>query len=250
MQAERDHVAHQAATVRQCLTAQGWDCGASTTQIIPILLGGEGGALLLADILRQHGLLVPAIRPPTVPRGTSRLRLSLSAVHKADAIERLIAVMADQGLALCRSAGAATGIIMKLVFVHGWGFDARFWDELSARLSSYPQARYDFGFFGAPSSDLDALVAANEPAVLIGHSLGFVYGLQQALPWAGWIAVNGFARFTMSATETGCVAPAVLRDMQRRFKADSAANAGRFLSSNQCACRQGHARSRTAQHRS
>ena len=95
LQKERDYVAQLATTVRQRLTEQGWDCGASTTQIIPILLGDEGAALNLSDLLRQKGFLVPAIRPPTVPRDSSRLRLSLSAAHKVEAVERFLAVMVE-----------------------------------------------------------------------------------------------------------------------------------------------------------
>lgn len=96
LQDARDHLAAQSARLRQALRAQGWDCGASTTHIIPIILGGENAALELAEILRGAGILAPAIRPPTVPRGTSRLRISLSAAHSMADIDRLIAVMGDQ----------------------------------------------------------------------------------------------------------------------------------------------------------
>lgn len=57
--------------------------------IIPVILGDEQTALLASAWLDREGLLVPAIRPPTVPPGTSRLRLSLSAVHRPDDIARL-----------------------------------------------------------------------------------------------------------------------------------------------------------------
>ena len=57
--------------------------------IIPVILGDEQTALLASELLDREGLLVPAIRPPTVPPGTSRLRLSLSAVHRPDDIARL-----------------------------------------------------------------------------------------------------------------------------------------------------------------
>jgi 8-amino-7-oxononanoate synthase len=90
---ERAHLAAMAARLRKALQAQGWNCGASATHIIPVILGDEEAATNLSDHLREHGILAPAIRPPTVPRGTSRLRLSLSAAHKDDDIDHLIAAM-------------------------------------------------------------------------------------------------------------------------------------------------------------
>jgi 8-amino-7-oxononanoate synthase len=78
------------------LQGQGWNCGASATHIVPVILGGEEDATKLAEILRQNGILAPAIRPPTVPRGTSRLRLSLSAAHRESDVENLISIMAEQ----------------------------------------------------------------------------------------------------------------------------------------------------------
>lgn len=96
LSAERSYVQEQAARLRKALTQQGWDCGKSTTQIVPILLGHEQTATALAETLLHHSILAPAIRPPTVPRGTSRLRLSLSAAHKKQDIDLLIGVMAEQ----------------------------------------------------------------------------------------------------------------------------------------------------------
>ena len=59
--------------------------------IIPVVLGEEAVALAAAAQLAQRGLLVPAIRPPTVPPGTSRLRVALSAAHDDVQIEALVA---------------------------------------------------------------------------------------------------------------------------------------------------------------
>jgi 8-amino-7-oxononanoate synthase len=67
--------------------------------IVPIVLGSERQALDAARALLDHGLLVPAIRPPTVPRGTSRLRVALSSAHTDEHVTRLIHVLADLGLA-------------------------------------------------------------------------------------------------------------------------------------------------------
>ena len=61
--------------------------------IIPVLVGGEHAAMELSAALRERGLLVPAIRPPTVAAGTSRLRVALSASHRPDDVARLRAAL-------------------------------------------------------------------------------------------------------------------------------------------------------------
>jgi 8-amino-7-oxononanoate synthase len=104
LQPQRDYVQSEAKRVRVALTQQGWNCGHSTTHIIPVLLSSEDGALKLSDHLRDQGIMAPAIRPPTVPRGTSRLRLSLSAAHSHAEIDRLISVMAGQADHYVRAA--------------------------------------------------------------------------------------------------------------------------------------------------
>ena len=64
------------------------------TPIIPVLLGEERVAVDASRRLLENGLLVPAIRPPSVPPGTSRLRVALSAIHTDEQIERLRAALA------------------------------------------------------------------------------------------------------------------------------------------------------------
>jgi 8-amino-7-oxononanoate synthase len=65
------------------------------TPIVPVVLGDEGIAMAAAADLLDRGLLVPAIRPPTVPAGTSRLRIALSAAHSDDQVNRLAAALGD-----------------------------------------------------------------------------------------------------------------------------------------------------------
>jgi 8-amino-7-oxononanoate synthase len=62
--------------------------------IVPYVCGSEARALEAATVLSDHGLLVTAIRPPTVPPGTARLRVALSATHTADQIDILAAALA------------------------------------------------------------------------------------------------------------------------------------------------------------
>jgi 8-amino-7-oxononanoate synthase len=61
--------------------------------IVPIVLGAPKAALAASRLLEQHGFLVAAIRPPTVPAGTARLRLTFTAQHPDDEIERLAAIV-------------------------------------------------------------------------------------------------------------------------------------------------------------
>ena len=75
------------------------ECGlktlASTTAIQPLVAGDEARALGLAEKLREQGCWVTAIRPPTVPPGTARLRITLSAAHQPADIQRLLEVLHD-----------------------------------------------------------------------------------------------------------------------------------------------------------
>lgn len=72
-------------------------CGVapSGSQIQPIIVGADGRALALAAAMRAHGYDIRAIRPPTVPEGTARLRLSLTLHASEDQIARMIAHLAD-----------------------------------------------------------------------------------------------------------------------------------------------------------
>lgn len=67
----------------------------STGPIVPILLGEPDRASKASQRLRDAGFLVPSIRPPTVPNGTSRLRVSLSAAHLEEVLDRLVAALRD-----------------------------------------------------------------------------------------------------------------------------------------------------------
>lgn len=68
-----------AAGLREFLQGLGFDTAPSTTHIIPVMMGGNDAALDARDFLMKRGILAPAIRPPTVPEGTARLRISLRA---------------------------------------------------------------------------------------------------------------------------------------------------------------------------
>jgi len=76
--------------LRGGVAAAPWTLMSSDTPIQPLLVGGNDEALALSASLAAAGLLVPAIRPPTVPQGTARLRISLSADHEAADVARLV----------------------------------------------------------------------------------------------------------------------------------------------------------------
>jgi 8-amino-7-oxononanoate synthase len=91
----RASLALRAAELRAELRAQGWPLGSSASQIIPLVVGDARKAVQLALQLREAGLLAPAIRPPSVSEGQSRLRISLSCAHTPDMIARLSAALAN-----------------------------------------------------------------------------------------------------------------------------------------------------------
>jgi 8-amino-7-oxononanoate synthase len=93
---ERTKLRALADLLREGLAAVNIDFGASTTQIVPIFCGTNGAALRVAAALQAAGFATKAIRPPTVPPGTARVRLSLTAKITRDDVRRL-----------CQAVGAA-----------------------------------------------------------------------------------------------------------------------------------------------
>jgi 8-amino-7-oxononanoate synthase len=76
--AERARLLANSIRLRAALQAGGWDTGASASQIVPVMLGDNSAATRVAGELERGGFAVRAIRPPTVPEGSARLRLSLT----------------------------------------------------------------------------------------------------------------------------------------------------------------------------
>ncbi|MBC7203932.1 MAG: 8-amino-7-oxononanoate synthase [Pusillimonas sp.] len=90
------------ATLRQYLHLQKWQAPESDTAIQPVIIGGNQLASQVGSFLWNQGLWVPAIRPPTVPANTARLRITLSAAHTRNEVARLAraVVQAEQEYAL------------------------------------------------------------------------------------------------------------------------------------------------------
>lgn len=98
---DRAHLRRLIARFRQGADQLGWALGNSETPIQPLLVGESRAALALSERLKAASLWVGAIRPPTVPQGTARLRITLSAAHREEDIDRLLA-----GLGPCPEPGA------------------------------------------------------------------------------------------------------------------------------------------------
>jgi 8-amino-7-oxononanoate synthase len=89
MDADRRSLLDRASRFCKILRAADFDVAASASQIIPVVLGTNDAALSAADHLQRDGFAVRAIRPPTVPDGSSRLRLSLTTLISEDELHRL-----------------------------------------------------------------------------------------------------------------------------------------------------------------
>ena len=88
--ARRQHLQALCAQLRSGLASTRWQLLPSPTAIQPVIIGDNHETLRVADALFERGLWVPAIRPPTVPKGSARLRVSLSAAHSAGHVDQLI----------------------------------------------------------------------------------------------------------------------------------------------------------------
>lgn len=89
----RAHLHLLIATFKANLTLKKWQILPSDTAIQPLMVGSNQAALALSEHLQAMGILVPAIRPPTVPVNTARLRISLSAAHSVNDVIRLAKVI-------------------------------------------------------------------------------------------------------------------------------------------------------------
>jgi 8-amino-7-oxononanoate synthase len=89
----RAHLHRLIAQLRRGLADLPWPLLPSETAIQPLLIGDNRHALALSEALRTRGILVAAIRPPTVPQGTARLRITLSAAHTEQDVEQLVGAL-------------------------------------------------------------------------------------------------------------------------------------------------------------
>ena len=93
----RELLARLIARLKQGCAGLPWRLMSSDTAIQPLVIGATDAAMRVAEALLERGLLVPAIRPPTVPEGTARLRISLSAGHTLAQVDRLVQALQEIG---------------------------------------------------------------------------------------------------------------------------------------------------------
>ena len=110
--AQRDHWRREKLQTlidrfRSAAQGRGLELMASDTPIQPVLCGDEANALALASALESAGFWVPAIRPPTVPDGKARLRITLTTLHSPQQVDALVDVLARSWEAIRRIRGAA-----------------------------------------------------------------------------------------------------------------------------------------------
>lgn len=92
-----------AMDLRRALSLEGFDVGAGSTQIIPVIFGDASLAMRVCEVALERGVFAQAIRPPTVPTGTSRLRLTVMATHSEEELRRAARVIG----AAARECGVA-----------------------------------------------------------------------------------------------------------------------------------------------
>ncbi len=91
----RRRVLALAEQLRGGLRNLGFACGESRCQIVPLIVGDARHAVRLSVALGKYDLLVPAIRPPSVPEGTARLRISLTAGHSSEEVQHLLTALGN-----------------------------------------------------------------------------------------------------------------------------------------------------------
>ena len=89
----RQRVIELSDSLRERLQSAGFNLGTSQSQIVPVLLGDPALAVGASEKLAQQGIYAPAIRPPSVPAGESLLRLSVTASHTPEHVDRLVAAL-------------------------------------------------------------------------------------------------------------------------------------------------------------
>jgi 8-amino-7-oxononanoate synthase len=104
----RERLTQLIARLRAAAAAAGLRLGPSTTPIQPLIIGRAADAVCASAALREAGFWVAAIRPPTVPEGTARLRVTLSALHRDADVDALVAALVT-ALAPLERVARATG---------------------------------------------------------------------------------------------------------------------------------------------
>jgi len=97
MSDQRQRILDNAGYLRSSLRKMGWQTGLSDTQIVPVVIGDEKETLALSAHLEKNGIMAAAIRPPTVADGQSRIRLTLTALHAQQHVQKVIDAFQSRG---------------------------------------------------------------------------------------------------------------------------------------------------------
>lgn len=89
MDKEREYLKNLSQKFRDDIISMGYNCGKSQTQIVPIIIGDAQKTIDMSTVLKEHSLWVSAIRPPTVPPNTARLRFAFSSTHTENDLDKL-----------------------------------------------------------------------------------------------------------------------------------------------------------------
>ncbi len=90
MDRERMHLSAVSESLREGLRSLGLEVIPGDSPIIPVLIGSESNAVALSEHMLEHKIMVGAIRPPTVPTGSSRIRMTLTAAHTQDHVAQIV----------------------------------------------------------------------------------------------------------------------------------------------------------------
>lgn len=103
--------------------------------------------------------------------------------------------------------------MIKIVFVHGWGFDASIWDNIITELNGFETIRLDLGFFAQEQTTFN-----DNDVVFVTHSMGLAWVLRNVKPpYKGLVSINGFTKFCQAEDWPEGIAPRMLSRMVRQF---------------------------------
>ena len=161
MEPARAHVKDMTDLLRKEVNLLGYDTGTSTTHIIPLIMNSPKKALSLQAFLELYGFLAMAIRSPTVPKSTDRVRLSISANHTKEQMNQLLKTLKKFKK-------------KQILLQHGWGYDASFWGNLTQEpLKNHNFLSLDQGYFKkSPNTNTQEHTQMIEWDTVITHSLG------------------------------------------------------------------------------
>jgi 8-amino-7-oxononanoate synthase len=106
-----DRLRANAATLREELRREGFDVSGAATQIVPIVVGDAHQAMRMCELAIEGGVFAQAIRPPTVPEGTSRLRLAVMASHSREELRDAARVLGRAALRAGFRPGAGVPVV-------------------------------------------------------------------------------------------------------------------------------------------